>query len=438
MTFWRRLTSQQTLLLLIFIIFCVRLILFVSLKPSTFADSGEYIAMGHMLASGNFQHYAGTRTPGFPILLTAAQGNLRTIFFLQQLMGIGTAVSAYILLFGLTKRRDLAFIAGLLSGIHTDLVLYEAIIGTETLSTFLVTTYAALFIHTLNPTSPPKQRYVLGCWQVVIIVWMILTRPVLAIVPLSAALALLLRRFFKPAMGIVAVCALVILGWSATNYRLSGFFGLTTWQGYNLSRQTVQWVEKASPQYAQTRDILLKYRNLAVQGDMLPIEAPALATQEIEQTEHLNFIGVTKLYTKISIDLIIHHPLDYLHSIATKSWPEFWVTGTMLNPILVPGISPILVQFFTITRLPVNVLDALISLVFFLVTIAVSVRLLYKNRTFADQAIGIVSLFVLASSLAQAMLEIGNNARYSAPFRPLIMVVTVYGVVLFNKNYKRQ
>jgi hypothetical protein len=433
-----RLTSHQALVLLIFILFCVRLILFISLKPSTFADSGEYIAMGHMLATGNFQHYAGTRTPGFPILLTAVHGNLRAIFFLQQLMGIGTAVSAYLLLFGLTKRRDLAFIVGLLSGLHTDLLLYEAIIGTETLSTFLVTTYAALFIHTLNPTSSPKQRYVLGCWQVVIIVWMILTRHVLAIVPLAAASVLLLRRFFKPALGIIVVCALVILGWSAINYRLSGFFGLTTWQGYNLSRQTVLWVEKASPQYAQTRDILMKYRGLAVQGGMLPIEAPGLATQEIEQTEHLNFIGVTKLYTKISIDLIIHHPLDYLYSIATKSWPEFWVTGTMLNPILVPGIAPIVVQFFTISRLPVNVVDVLISLVFFFVTIVVLLRLLHKKQTFADQAIGTLSLIVVTSSLAQAMLEIGNNARYSAPFRPLIMVVALYGATLLRKKYKQE
>jgi hypothetical protein len=420
--------ENRPLLVLLAVLAVSRLILQFTLRASTFADSYEYQGLAHMLRTGNFAGFMGQRSPGYPFLILAVGENLRALYIVQALLGIGTAVLAYFLTRRLTGKGWLSCAAGLVVGLHPKLLLYEAIIGTETLSLFLVTASAYLLAAMLDPRTTRRQSYVYAWLQGTLSVWMILTRPALTVIPLVIALILWLVRRRKSALLYLGLTVLTVLGWSAANYRLGGFFGMTSWQGYNLMRPASGWVEDAPPQYADVRDLVLKARAGALASGMDYFEAPGLAGPAVAKERHTTFIGVSKIYESLALNLMIHHPVNYLRSATINSWLPFWITGAMFNPILEPGVAHWAVQLFTDSRVPSSLADAGLDALCLLGMAWAAVRFRRRQAGHVEWAVAGIFMIVFASSWAQALTEIGNSPRYGMPFRGLIIVGAAYGV----------
>ena len=127
--------------------------------------------------------------------------------------------------------------------------------------------------------------------------------------------------------------------------------------------------------------------------------------------------------TRISIALFVAHPRLYLESVR-RAWLRFWDSKLMLQDEFVhyPQFLPALMSAWNTQKTLLQLLKKMLvpGLVWYLVCAA------GRRRRAAE-----LPLFVLAligsTSLVQALVELGENARYAIPVQPLINFV---GVVL--------
>ena len=117
--------------------------------PFIAKDSQAYFLPAWDLLHGGTFELGLRRTPGYPLFLAGAillvGDDLRGIVLLQHLLGVGTAVLAYVL-GRLTFGRLVGLGAGMLTAISAPLVTYEHYLLTETLFGFIATATLAVLV----------------------------------------------------------------------------------------------------------------------------------------------------------------------------------------------------------------------------------------------------------------------------------------------------
>jgi hypothetical protein len=421
------------LIALILLAVALRVGIWLTYQPVETSDSEGYKLMAHLLYTRSWQSNLGARPPAYPALMTTIAMskyglNERIIWGFQAGLGTLGAVLWFALAWRATHNAPLAFAAGLLNAFNLSAAYFESMIMSEALSAFLILLMLiAAGILGKKQSIGPARSILLGT----LIGIAALTRPILLY---FAGVCLLylwwtntgesIRRRILLSFAYLIPTAVLVLGWSWVNWKTVHYFGVTTMTGFNLINHAGSFIEDAPEEYAVVRDIYLEYRaeRIAETGNQSMTIWRAMP--EISETTGLNYIYLSRLFTDISVDLILSHPFQYLQSVA-RAWVGFWKVPNYwrMENIQPANLVPLLKSVWNMERI------SLIAINFIFLTSGFYWFFRWRKKTLTkfEASLGWGYAIVLLGSIGQALLDIGENPRYGVPFQPLIIYLVLIG-----------
>ena len=305
----------------------------------TLGDSGSYRRSAQAIVDG-WARYDGTRTPGYPAFMALA-GPDNQVYFAQLLLGLLTTLLLFYIGWKITDRAWFGALIALLHTWNAGQFFFEANLMTETLATFWLVLVCAGLVAIFSPASwlfsslaDPEG----GSWSKVGLALFVglacalaaLTRPLFIFVPFLVAVSLLI--FWQSvdlttliAAAVAALIPALILVGLWVNFIHSRFhvWSLSSMQGFHLIQHTGGFFEYVPDEYAAVRDTYLRYRDAHVAKYGTQVNTIWDAIPELQTVSGEGFYGLSRLIQKISIQLIITHPLLYLRNVAL-GWLWFW------------------------------------------------------------------------------------------------------------------
>ncbi len=416
-----------------------RLGLWLVYQPATYGDTGSYMRLAGVLVKGTLDGYDGTRTPGYPAFLAMVGLNPERAWLAQ--MGLGLAIS--LLLFWLTWRTTRSPILAAGVGVLYDLipgqVLFEANLLTETLTTFGIVMGLALLPEVEGLRRLPWRMLAaltLGAAASVAA----LARPLFYVLPawlLPFVIGVAGPRWGRR-LAITASFALIpavaLGGWLVYIDRSYHMLSPTTMVGYSLVQHTGAFFEYLPDEDAAIRDTYLKYRNarLAERGNQTNTIWDAIP--ELTQVSGLTFYDLSRQLQRLSLMLIREHPILYLKSVA-QGWIDFWKAPVYWQPDLLrmPGLRPAVNAWAQAGRL--------ISVAGNLLFLGISASLLVGRRIRYRFGVDVhwvaAAGLVWVSSVAQTLLDHGDNPRFLVPLQMVVLYIGARSVWSWQRTRKR-
>jgi hypothetical protein len=350
----------------------------------------------------------------------------------QSVLGIALSVILFQIAFKETRRPAISLIIGLSPSVCLNLLFFEAVVMTETLSAFLVIASLYSFRSIIRERNAGTVAYASAGTLIALAA---LTRPFLVfLAPLCGFffLVLWIGRRRPPTESLRAGVAfalpvfLLLLGWCYFNKRHFDYFGLTTLTGFNLSNKSGAFIEYAPDKYAAIRDPYLKYRAWDSKRRKIIKETGVDSVgfwnpfAEMQRLTGYSHAELSRALTEVSLHLFREHPLLYLNSVFW-AWCEFWkVTITWdIGKISYPPIRQILKVAWPVERF----LLLLIEATFLMIGVLYGYRTLRGKRSEKPFSFALMTI-VLSGGLLQALIESGS-ARFAIPFQPLMLYVVL-------------
>jgi 4-amino-4-deoxy-L-arabinose transferase-like glycosyltransferase len=343
--------------------------------------------------------------------------NDHVVWEIQMSLGIAISILLYLIAFRQTGNKLLSFIIGLSYSISFQLLFFEAVILSETLTTFLLILSLWLLLVAYD-----KKNIGLYVLTGSIMGLSALTRPIFLFVsPLVAVFLFFKLKIDQEATsdilrvvgGLLIPVIILIGGWSLFNKGKVDYFGITTLVGYNLTNHSGAFMENAPPEYSILRDIYLQHRGAGSQVAIIWQAIP-----DMQQATGLTFSELSRVLTKMSVQMFIENPRAYLMNVF-KAWNDFW------KPVFWYTDYGLIRSVFlrkTITTLVIfeESLFTHLNSIFLLVSVWTIVNTLLKPKKL-DFNLLFISIILIAS-IMQAFLEFGENSRYAIPFLPLLLL----------------
>ena len=126
-------------------------------------------------------------------------------------------------------------------------------------------------------------------------------------------------------LGIAFLIPVILLlgGWLTFMHKNFGEWSLTTMTGYHLVQHTGNFFEYVPDEYASLRDTYIKYRDAHIAEFGTQTNAIWDAIPEMSQVSGYSFYALSRVLTRISIQLILKHPFLYIKN-ALSGWWMFW------------------------------------------------------------------------------------------------------------------
>jgi len=392
----------------------------------TFPDSPYYQLLAEWVTHGELLDPEGARTPAYPVFLALLGLDPDRARIAQMVMG--TLITA--MLFGIAWRitRSIWVSVGvaLCHALNLSQVKFESMIATETLTTtwIVLSLLAMVWFGSCAGTKRP------GLWLLAAGVASALagfTRPLFSFLPFVMVVG---AHWERPALakGWLAAAILPVLllvgGLSLANWARLGFLGPTTLAGYNLMNHAGGFVDHAPDRYAAVRDIYLVERDkAAAEGRTHPMVIwgciPAM-----RQATGMSYARLSRFLSQMCLELFVKHPWSYARSVGV-SWAYFWA-GLGSGAWALGGdgtVAQLLARAWRIERLLSVGLHAVFLLGMGLMGLVS--RGGVPRIAFGSALAGSV---VLITSLVQAVMERGDNARYETPVEPLVALVVMVTV----------
>ena len=406
--------------------------------PAHDSDTQSYLNIARLLHSLTLHGNDATRPPVYPGLIALLQLDERAVWTAQSAMGLAVSAMLFLVTWRLTGRAWLAFVAGAAHSLNLAQLFFEGMILSETTTTFLLAVSLTLLVLRFRAVERwPWTELVLG----VLAGLLALTRP--QMLYWSAVLIPLvwLRRRGKPLRVRAAALALLaapivtlVLGWSFVNWRTAGYFGPTSLTGYSLTNMVGNFMEYAPDKYASVRDIYLEHRAARVAATGNHAMTVWAAFFDLSRAADVDYSGLSRLLTEISLKLIVAHPLLYLANVV-RSWIGFWKVPIYWDLDL---IHPH--ELMSIVRNAWNVERAMllgVNFVFLGLGVVWTVRWVMRKLEGIERMLLGGWIIALAGSLSQALVEYGENPRYGAPFESLMVWTVIMSVWLLARRRAR-
>ncbi len=379
-------------------------------------DAWSFRAAASALGGGDFGAYTGARPPVFPLLLIATRGNDHALWIVQSLIGIGAAWVLFHVTLAETRSRVAAVVAGSSIGLGFYALSAEASVMSECVLAGLLG--ASLLVARRIVTAPRSSRefLLLGC----LAGFAVLTRPMFIYLPLAFAIAARGAGRRKVTL-LLGSSGGIVVAWSVFNWFAVDYFGPTTLLGFNLTNHCGGFIERAGPEFASIRDVYLKYRaaRVAQFGDHMQTIWDALP--EMMSVTGLSFSALSKRCLSMCLALIVDDPGAYLASVG-RALGRFMLAPNYRGGSWLPPSGPVLARTWDVQE------AIFITSKFALLLLA---PLAFKRGTtrFAQLVVGMV----VGGAVFQALLELGENDRYSVPLQPW----AVCGVALLASAWAR-
>jgi hypothetical protein len=363
-------------------------------------DAWSFRETAAQLASGDLHAYNGARGPVFPLLLVASGGSDRALFAVHSAIGCVVAVVLSYVTLTETRSRLAASCAGCMVGLGFYTLAFESSVMSECLvSLWLVAALATARTLLSGEASTPRM-VALGLF----VGLAILTRPMfLYLVPVFAWA--LRRSAARPLISFAATSVGMVVAWSLVNFVVVGSFGPTTLLGFNLTNHTGAFIERAPAEFADIRDVYLPFRavRIAEYGNHHQTIWDALPT--LEKTTGQSFAMLSRRCAKMSMALIVACPGRYLASVADAAGRFMLAPNCRGGPWLPPH-GPLLAAVWDLQEAAfIGAKVALVALAPFA----------YRR---VSPVVRLMIAVVVVGALFQALLEVGENDRYSVPLQP--------------------
>jgi hypothetical protein len=225
---------------------------------------------------------------------------------------------------------------------------------------------------------------------------------------------------------------LLLGGWVTFIHAKYGDWALTTMTGYHLIQHTGSYFEYVPDEYASVRDTYLKYREAQIAQFGTQTNAIWGAIPEISQASGYNFYDLSRLLARLSIQLIVEHPLLFAQN-AVSGWWMFWRTAVYWSadalryPSLVGGIN-LVVQVQRAALFLVNLVFILTSVYAGVIEILSALRpgRSFRRLAFTSPSQRVYFWFlagtVWIASILQTLLDHGDNPRFLVPLQSLVVL----------------
>ena len=450
-------SSSSTLWLVIVfaVAFLERLLVIILYRPVTYSDTPSYRRLAESVLHG-FANYDGTRTPGYPIFLALA-GSDQRVWLIQLLLGF---VTTFLLFYIGWKLTDKLWFGGLIALVHTlnlGQLFFESNLLTESLTTFmLVLTMVGVLAWLLYPKIRSMWlAFILGLISSITL----LVRPLFIYLPFFLLIFLWLepKLFKNPAklegeggdnpekepthyhhlpwrFGIVFLVPVVLLlgGWISFIHNQFDDWSLTTMTGYHLVQHTGNFFEYVPDEYAALRDTYIKYRDAQIAQFGTQTNAIWVAIPEMSQVSGYSFYSLSRVLTRISIQLILRHPFLFIKS-AISGWWMFWRTSVYWSadalriPWLASGVTwAILLQ--RVLVFIINLIFILTSFSFALIELLSAIRRKPSPLPIRFTSPALYAFFwillgnIWITSILQTLLDHGDNPRFLVPLQSLVVL----------------
>ena len=425
----RRRDGLFPILLLTLLWLITRGILFACYEPVTYADSGTYQRLAHQLMTLDFTGYDGQRTPGYPLLLALVAENNFALWLVQSVIALLTALLVYALLRRVGISTAWALTAAAINLLTLNMLFFEPAVMTETLTAFLLVAVSYLMALMVsghvNAATPG--------WLGLITALLILTRSqYIVLIPVFLVLLWWFVRQRRATILLIFLLATSgpVLGWAAFNKQQTGYFTITTLLGYNLTNHSGAFMERAPDKDAVLRDIYLKYRERKIAETGSHHMTLFDARPELLRTTGLSEIGLSREFQRLSVNLFLAYPLDYLRGVA-KAWLSYWTEPNYwrLDRVRSPAVAAVANAVWTVQHPLLRGLNV----VFMLLTPYVVWRSLRRRGSVSHgmRVSLVLAANVLSVSVMQALVEFGENGRYFIPNQPLVLM---FVLLVFAKN----
>jgi len=432
-----------------------RILVVLFYQPVSYGDTPSYRRLAETVLHG-FVNYDGTRTPGYPVFL-ALVGADRQVWLVQLLLGFITTLLLFYIGWKLT---DKAWFGGLIALAHTlnlGQLFFESDLLTESLTTFLlVLTMSGVLIWLLNQRARTIWlAFLLGLSSTLTL----LVRPLFIYLPFLILIFLwLINRQVsanqkligdksaedksistrKPnhlwQMGLAFLLPVIVLlgGWVGFIHQQFGDWSLTTMTGYHLVQHTGNFFEYVPDEYASVRDTYIKYRDEHIAQYGTQTNTIWEAIPEMSQVSGYSFYALSRLLTRISIQLILEHPFLYAKSVASGWWmfwrtSFYWSADALKLPWLAGGLNVATLLQRGVLFLT-NLVFILASLFFMFSEGLATLRHKPINFHigFSKPAHKIFFWFLLANiwltSILQTLVDHGDNPRFLVPLQSLVVL----------------
>ena len=194
---------------------------------------------------------------------------------------------------------------------------------------------------------------------------------------------------------------------------MAGIFSITSRAGIHMSNHIGALSRTAPPEYSAIVKAYLDRRKIQIAGTGSHVFTMDHIARNLREQLGLSQVGLGKVLTKMNIELIRTHPVQYAQSVF-HAWLNFWK-------------APVLFFYGNWTLVTMARCQRIVYLLMNGGFLILSLLVLLRIRTMWFKArfeIFLIAM-VLTGSIIQAVFEYGTNARYAVPFQPIICYVVV-------------
>lgn len=378
------------------------------------------------------QGYAGERSPGYPLLICLTGFSDILMVVIQSLLGICTLIIVYKTMISVGIKNGLSLNVTLLLSCYLPIIFFEVALLTETLTLFIISILFFLFFKLVKNREYSSST----CWGLAFLCgYLILIKPFYIFLPFLFVIILLCKKnkietIWAKYILFLLIPSFIFLGWSFVNKVNTGYFVSSTYYGFNLAQNCVNFAEKTTPEYREIGDIYAKYRDNNV-SDKEKAMTIWEAYPELTEKTGLSLPDLSRKLYDYSIATIKINPVAYMKQVFV-SWCDFWKTSLYWesNNFGVQQTSQIIFYICYTERILLQVVKVL-----FVLFIPFNIVSCIRKRKITPQLT--ISLIVLIASVLQAFATYGTNSRYSFPFEILIVISVLLNYMQYLK-YKRK
>jgi len=413
-----------------------RFILWLFYSPVSTNDTPSYFFLAKSLRNHGFTNYNGTRTPGYPAFLLLTQTEERT-YLAQLLLGLAITLLFFYIGWRLSGKGWVGALAASAYTLNLGQLFFEAAMLTETLTTFFIALAAASVACLI--TAPLERR---ALWWAMAGISSLagiagalaaMVRPMFVFMPLWIGLFLLLgwraalhRVHWASALSTVLPALLIIGAWMNFIHQNFKVWSMDAITGYHLVNHTGWYFEYVPDEYARLRDTYIQYREAQIAATGSQTNAIWEAIPAMQKASGRGFYGLSRLLTKISVQLILEHPDLYLRNVIKGWWwcwfaPIYWSEQAVTNPVLLAALRGVILAE-RVGLVTGNIIFVLGSLV---VVACKQARRFVGMNPF----LWFIMVFIWLTSLVQALPEHGDNRRYLVSVQAFIVLVVLLWVV---------
>lgn len=410
--------------------FLQRLGLYLLYQPVGFGDTPSYLRLAAAVSNFSLNGYDGTRVPGYPFFLTVLGEDPQTVWLAQMVLGWIIAMLWFWIAWRTSGSPLLGFLVGCCYNILPALILFEANLITETLTTFWITLSLALIV--LFGRTDPELRALIFAFLCGIAASLAgLVRPLFFTLPVWLLPFVWTSRELKwkhrvLQAGVFSIGPLILLGgWLFFINQKYGMISPTTMGGYNLVQHTGEYFEDLPEEHAAIRDIYIEFRDQKIAERGSQTNAIWDAIPAIIQVSGLNFYDLSRELQRLSLFLILRNPDLYIKN-AALGWIDFWKAPVYwklesFQGEFIRNLMPLVVFTGRGLTLIMNGLFLLLS----------GVSILsrdFRNRMGFDRHILLAGGYVWLTSIVQTLVDHGDNPRFLIPLQMFVVYVVLRSV----------